>query len=80
MNQEEIKQAIDEATLKYHLEAKEGENGPKLVTDKGTQFKTKSFKQFLRQLEVKQIRIIYPHPGSNRKIERFEETLTDLLN
>lgn len=75
MDQEEVERVVDEAILKYHLEAEGDEEKPKLVTDSGAQFKAKSFKQFLKELGIKHIKIAYRHPESNGKIERFHETL-----
>jgi transposase InsO family protein len=47
---------------------------PQIVSDNGSQFTSKNFKQLVRQFELKHIRIRTDHPESNGVIERYHRT------
>ena len=47
---------------------------PQIVSDNGSQFTSKDFKQLVRQFELKHIRIRTYHPESNGVIERYHRT------
>lgn len=53
---------------------------PEIVTDNGTQFKAKDFKQLVRDFELEHIRIRTYHPESNGKLERFHRSTRDALD
>jgi len=47
---------------------------PAIVSDNGTQFTSKDFKQLIRHFELEHIRIRTYHPESNGVLERFHRT------
>ena len=53
---------------------------PEIVTDNGTQFKAKDFKELVRDFELEHIRIRTYHPESNGKLERFHRSTRDALD
>jgi putative transposase len=52
---------------------------PEIVTDNGTQFTAKDFKQLVRDFELEHIRIRTYHPESNGKLERFHRSTREEL-
>lgn len=52
---------------------------PEIVTDNGTQFKAKDFKELVRNFELEHIRIRTYHPESNGKLERYHRSTRDAL-
>jgi len=52
---------------------------PEIVTDNGSQFTAKDFKQLVRDFELEHIRIRTYHPESNGKVERFHRSTRDGL-
>lgn len=52
---------------------------PQLVTDNGTQFTAKDFKQMVRLFELEHIRIRTYHPESNGLVERFHRSTREAL-
>jgi len=48
---------------------------PKLITDNGSQFISKDFIEYMRQVGLRQIRTSVAYPQSNGKIERFHRTI-----
>jgi transposase InsO family protein len=53
---------------------------PEIVTDNGTQFTAKDFKELVRDFELEHIRIRTYHPESNGKLERFHRSTRDELD
>jgi len=53
---------------------------PEIVTDNGSQFRAKDFKELVRDFELEHIRIRTYHPESNGKIERFHRSTRDALD
>lgn len=49
----------------------------RLLHDNGTQFVSRSFKRFLKDLKIEQVRTAYRHPEANGRLERFHLTLKD---
>lgn len=47
---------------------------PKIVSDNGTQFTSRDFKQMVRLFELEHIRIRTYHPESNGLVERFNRS------
>lgn len=52
---------------------------PKILTDNGSQFTAKDFKQMVRLFELEHIRIQTYHPESNGVIERFHRSTREEL-
>lgn len=52
---------------------------PEIVTDNGSQFRAKDFKELVRDFQLEHIRIRTYHPESNGKIERFHRSTRDAL-
>jgi len=48
---------------------------PRIITDNGSQFTGKVFREFMEKEGIKHIRTSYRHPQSNGKIERFFQSL-----
>ncbi|MCW7520823.1 IS3 family transposase [Leptospira levettii] len=55
------------------------EKGIRLITDNGSQFSTKEFKQTLKEYSITNVRTSVNHPQSNGKIERFHGTIKSEL-
>ena len=53
---------------------------PEIVTDNGTQFKAKDFKELVRDFALEHIRIQTYHPESNGKLERYHRSTRDALD
>jgi len=53
---------------------------PELVTDNGSQFTAKEFKQLVRLFELEHIRIRTYHPESNGRLERFHRSTREALS
>lgn len=53
---------------------------PEVVTDNGSQFRAKDFKELVRDFELEHIRIRTYHPESNGKIERYHRSTRDALD
>jgi putative transposase len=67
----DVKAALQSALKKYP-----GEN-PRIVTDNGTQFKSKDFRALLKEFSLKDIKTRIRHPESNGVIERFHRSLRE---
>jgi transposase InsO family protein len=52
---------------------------PQVVTDNGSQFKAKDFKELVRDFELEHIRIRTYHPESNGRVERFHRSTREAL-
>jgi len=52
---------------------------PAVVTDNGSQFTAKDFKDLVRECDLEHIRIRMYHPESNGKVERFHRSTRDAL-
>jgi len=50
---------------------------PRIVQDNGSQFKSKEFRDLLKEYSLKDIKIRVRHPESNGKIERFHRSLRE---
>ena len=53
---------------------------PQVVTDNGSQFKAKDFKELVRDFELEDIKIRTYHPESNGRIERFHRSTREALD
>jgi putative transposase len=53
---------------------------PQVVTDNGSQFKARDFKELVRDFELEHIRIQTYHPESNGKVERFHRSTREALD
>jgi transposase InsO family protein len=53
---------------------------PEVVTDNGSQFTAKDFKELVREFAVEHIRIRTYHPESNGKVERFHRSTREALS
>jgi putative transposase len=53
---------------------------PEVVTDNGSQFTARDFKELVRDFELEHIRIRTYHPESNGKLERFHRSTRDALD
>ena len=53
---------------------------PQVVTDNGSQFTAKDFKELVRDFELEHIRIRMYHPESNGRIERFHRSTREALD
>jgi len=53
---------------------------PQIVTDNGSQFTAKDFKELVRDFELEHIRIRTYHPESNGRVERFHRSTRDALD
>jgi transposase InsO family protein len=63
-----------ELTIQKALE-KFPEVHPKMISDNGSQFVSKEFKEYMRQKSLIHIRTSVAHPQSNGKLERFHKTI-----
>lgn len=50
---------------------------PRVITDQGSQFKSKEFKSFISQWQASHVMTSPYYPQSNGKLERFHQTLKD---
>ncbi|MFZ9936675.1 MAG: transposase [Luteolibacter sp.] len=50
---------------------------PRIITDQGSQFKSRKFKSFITQWQASHVMTSPYYPQSNGKIERFHQTLKD---
>jgi transposase InsO family protein len=53
---------------------------PEVVTDNGSQFTAKDFKELVRDFELEHIRIRTYHPESNGRVERFHRSTREALD
>ena len=65
-----------EITLQKALEKFPGYK-PRIISDNGTQFISRDFREFLSLVELKHIRTSVAYPQSNGKIERFHRTINE---
>ncbi len=63
-----------EITLQKALEKFPGYN-PRIISDNGSQFISRDFREFLSLVELKHIRTSVAYPQSNGKIERFHRII-----
>lgn len=52
-------------------------HGLRLLHDNGSQFVSRPFKRFLRELRIHQVRTAYRHPETNGRLERYHLSLKD---
>ena len=50
---------------------------PRIITDQGSQFKSREFKSFITQWQASHVMTSPYYPQSNGKLERFHQTLKD---
>lgn len=50
---------------------------PRIITDQGSQFKSREFKSFINQWQASHVMTSPYYPQSNGKLERFHQTLKD---
>lgn len=67
----DVKAALQSALKKYPGMK------PRIVTDNGTQFKSKDFRALLKEFSLKDIKTRIKHPESNGVIERFHRSLRE---
>lgn len=65
----DVELTIEKALEKF-LEAR-----PRIISDKGSQFIGKEFKEYIRQRGLNHVRTSVAHPQSNGKLERFHGTI-----
>lgn len=65
-----------EITLQKALEKFPGYK-PRIISDNGTQFISRDFRDYLALVELKHIRTSVAYPQSNGKIERFHRTVNE---
>lgn len=53
---------------------------PQIVTDNGSQFRARDFKELVREFALEHIRIRTYHPESNGKVERFHRSTREALS
>ncbi|MCF8012540.1 MAG: DDE-type integrase/transposase/recombinase [Clostridiales bacterium] len=75
MTAEDMKRVLNKAMFKAGLFEKPKDKRPVLVSDNGTQLVANSFKEFLKEWNIKHIRTAVRHPESNGKIEVFHKTI-----
>lgn len=75
MTAEDMKRVLNKAMFKAGLFEKPEDQRPVLVSDNGTQLVANSFKDFLKEWDIKHIRTAVKHPESNGKIEVFHKTI-----
>lgn len=63
-----------ELTIEKAMEKFPGVN-PRLISDNGSQFTSKEFKEFIKLMELTHVRTSVAHPQSNGKLERFHGTI-----
>ncbi|MHB2153826.1 IS3 family transposase [Calditrichota bacterium GD2] len=63
-----------ELTIEKALE-KFPEARPRIISDNGSQFTSKEFKEYMRQKGLNHVRTSVAHPQSNGKLERFHGTI-----
>ena len=68
---QDVKAALHSALKKYPGKK------PRIVTDNGTQFKSKDFRALLKEFSLKEIKTRIKHPESNGVIERFHRSLRE---
>ena len=71
MNQYDVQLTIQKAKEKYPS-AK-----PRIITDNGSQFISKEFKQFIKSAEFIHVKISIGNPKANGKIERYHRTISE---
>jgi transposase InsO family protein len=71
--------AADVRLVVHDALKKTGAN-PQVVTDNGSQFRGKDFKELVRNFELEHIRIRPYHPESNGRLERFHRSTRDALS
>jgi len=69
MQEEDVKLVVQKAHERYINEK------PKLITDRGSQFIAKDFKEYLKHIGLKQVLISAGYPQSNGKLERFFKSI-----
>jgi len=69
MQEFDIEITIQRALEKYPLAR------PRLITDNGSQFISKDFAQYIKQVGLQHIRTSIAYPQSNGKIERYHRTI-----
>ena len=67
----DVKAALQAALKKYPGKK------PRIVTDNGTQFRSKDFRALLKEFSLKDIKTRIRHPESNGVIERFHRSLRE---
>jgi transposase InsO family protein len=70
--QENDVEMVTQRALEIYPEAK-----PRIISDNGSQFISKDFASFLRNVELQHVRTSYNYPQSNGKIERFHRTINE---
>lgn len=71
MNEYDVQITLQRAMEKYP------EARPRLISDNGSQFLSKDFKEYLRECHLKHVRTSVNYPQSNGKIERFHRTIRE---
>ncbi len=71
MNEFDVELVIQKALEKYP------DKKPKLISDNGSQYKSKEFQLYLKEVGLQHIRTSPAYPQSNGKIERFHRSLDE---
>jgi len=76
MTVDDTKETLQNALKKAGLPS---DHSLKLVTDNGSQYLSKRFRQYLKKEGIEHIRTAYKHPETNGKIERYHRTLKEKM-
>lgn len=71
MTEYDVEVTIERAREKYPNEK------PRIITDNGSQYLSKDFQMYLKEVGLQNIRTSIMYPQSNGKIERFHRTLNE---
>lgn len=71
MNEYDVEITLQRAIEKYP------DARPRLISDNGSQFVSKDFKEYLRECHLKHVRTSVNYPQSNGKLERFHRTIKE---
>jgi transposase InsO family protein len=69
MQEFDVEITLQRALEKYPL------SHPRIITDNGSQYVSKDFAQYIKQVELQHIRTSIAYPQSNGKIERYHRTI-----
>jgi transposase InsO family protein len=71
MNEYDVQLTIQKAKEKFPLAR------PRIITDNGSQFISKEFKQFIKDAEFTHVKTSVNYPQANGKIERYHRTISE---
>jgi transposase InsO family protein len=71
MSEYDVQLTIQKAREKYPLAR------PRIISDNGSQFISKEFNQFIKDVEFTHVKTSVNYPQANGKIERFHRTISE---